>query len=75
MTSEDEAFLDEVSWADVTVKREKVTYPPRTLRCTSDVFSPIQYIQRSLDEAARCSGGYDNEESKGVKIKKKDSVQ
>lgn len=47
-----------------------VSHPPQTL-CTSVVVTRIQYIQRLLDEAASCSGGCDNEESSGGKIKKK----
>lgn len=57
------------------MKRVKVTHPPRTLRCTSVVFSPVQYKHGPLDEAARCSGGCDSEENSEGKIEKKEGVR
>lgn len=70
MPSKDEAFLDMARLVEVRTKRVE-SYPLTTHHCTSVVFSPIQYIRGSLDEAAMCNGGCDNEESSGGKIKKK----
>lgn len=64
--SKDEKFLEEVRWAEVRIKRVKVT----RIHCGPSVapllFSqPYKYIQRMLDEAARWSGGCDEAESNG----------
>lgn len=66
MPSKDEKFLEEVRWAEVRIKRVKVT----RIHCGPSVapllFSqPYKYIQRMLDEAARWSGGCDEAESNG----------
>lgn len=44
---------------------ESHPHPLWNLRCTSVVFSALHYIQRTLDEAARWSGGCGEAEGSG----------
>lgn len=66
MPSKEEKFLEE---GEVGGRKNKESeghlHPLWILRCTSVVFSALQYIQRMWEEAARWSGGCDKAEGSG----------
>lgn len=73
MPSKGETFLDEVRRAEVRTKRvshPSITDPLVHLLLFSHAYSTWE----SLDEAARCSGGCDDEEGSGGKIKETKTV-